>query len=93
MDSTGDGIISEDEFLEALENPEVSEFLESLGMSKQEMQSLFSILDDGGGNISWEEFVEAIVRLKRAPRESDIISIERGLAQIKACVLRIESSK
>lgn len=90
LDTTGDGKISEEEFLEALDKPEVRYFLEDLGMLPHEMRGLFHLVDDGDGHISWEEFMNSVSRLKGAPREADIIVIERELAQIKSCVMRLE---
>lgn len=90
LDATGDGKISEDEFVSALEKPEVKNFLEDMGVLEHEMLVFFELLDDGDGHISWEEFMNSISRLKAAPREADIIVIERQLAQIKSCVLRLE---
>jgi len=74
-DASGDGMVSRTEFEVILLDEKFLSCLEQLGLHVQEVTGLFDILDDGDGNISFEEFVGGVMRLKGTAQAVDVLTI------------------
>jgi len=74
-DTSGDGLVSADEFDMILTNPDVVKSLGNLDLQVYEVQGLFNLLNDGDGTIPFEEFLSGAVRLKGAARSCDSVTI------------------
>jgi len=74
-DQSGDGTISRDEFEVLLDNPRVKTYMGILGLDIHETSSLFRLLDDGDGAITYEEFVSGVLRMKGQARSQDVVAI------------------
>jgi len=74
-DVTGDGKISLEEFEHFLTDPKVKSYLATLELDTHETKTLFSMLDDGDGEVTAEEFIQGAMRLKGGARSQDVISI------------------
>jgi len=81
-DTSGDGVVSKEEFQHLLENPMVRTFLSTLELDPSESSKLFDMLDDGDGTISPEEFVEGAMRCKGSARAQDVIPILKSLKHL-----------
>lgn len=73
-DTSGDGVMSFEEFEAIVVDERVKSYLSSLEIDASEPQSLFQLLNDED-NISADEFVQGAVRLKGHARSQD-----RGVA-------------
>lgn len=71
-DSSGDGVVDKEEFKGILENDEVKAWLAAQELSVGDASNLFSLLDDGDGELSAEELVKGVARLKGAARSIDM---------------------
>ncbi|CAE7471955.1 Scn11a, partial [Symbiodinium pilosum] len=58
VDTSGDGLISEDEFKSMMEDPNVKRFLAGLEVDLSESHSLFHMLADEDGQVSYTKFME-----------------------------------
>eukprot|EP00930_Biecheleria_cincta_P029945 TRINITY_DN20777_c0_g2_i1.p1 TRINITY_DN20777_c0_g2~~TRINITY_DN20777_c0_g2_i1.p1 ORF type:complete len:616 (-),score=112.55 TRINITY_DN20777_c0_g2_i1:236-2083(-) len=74
-DVSGDGVITREEFEDALENPVVLSYFGLLEIEIHEVEPLFDLLDDGDGQVTISEFCNGIMRLKGQARALDVISI------------------
>merc|ERR1712224_260695 len=74
-DSSGDGLISQEEFVEIMEKPETKETFSALELELHEITGLFNMLDDGDGTISFDEFLAGALRLKGNARSIDAVAI------------------
>lgn len=74
-DLDGDGYITREEFRIALSDPVACTSLQTLEIDTTEIENLFTMLDDGDGKISFEEFLGGAARLKGAARSIDQITI------------------
>merc|ERR1740123_2322181 len=81
-DTSCDGFISPQEFEDVLMIPQVKGFLELLDLEVSEIQALFSILDDGDGEISYNEFIQGIMRLKGQARSMDVVAMMRDIKKM-----------
>merc|ERR1712113_438988 len=74
-DTSGDGLITLNEFETFLRDPRVKTYLATLELDAHETKNLFHMLDDGDGEVTAEEFVQGAIRLKGVARSQDVVSI------------------
>mmetsp|Transcript_107098 Transcript_107098/g.335698 ORF Transcript_107098/g.335698 Transcript_107098/m.335698 type:complete len:547 (-) Transcript_107098:41-1681(-) len=88
-DTSGDGFLSRDEFEEIMSYPKVRTWMSALGMAVQDSEALFMVLADGAASeskISYEEFVQGVMRLKGHARGQDLLCNMRDTRRIlKQC--------
>jgi len=80
-DRTGTGRLNWAEFERILGHPKVKVWITSLGLDAHDTRGLFDALDQGDGELGWEDFCTGMVRLKGSVRPQDIIRIERLCAR------------
>jgi len=95
-DTTGDGMIDWSEFRVLLEYPEAKALFSSIEFDTHEMESLFKLLDDGDGQVSFEEFLSGILRMKGTARSQDVLALmhdnRKILRQLDMLGLRVDGS-
>eukprot|EP00403_Amphidinium_massartii_P003209 CAMPEP_0178380970 /NCGR_PEP_ID=MMETSP0689_2-20121128/5740_1 /TAXON_ID=160604 /ORGANISM="Amphidinium massartii, Strain CS-259" /LENGTH=704 /DNA_ID=CAMNT_0020001135 /DNA_START=1 /DNA_END=2115 /DNA_ORIENTATION=- len=75
LDESGDGLISLEEFQSVFTNARVKNIMSLLGLEIHEVSGLYDLLDDGDGQITYDEFVNGIIVLKGQARSQDVIAI------------------
>jgi hypothetical protein len=75
VDTSGDGKASLDEFLVVIQNPMVKVWLQLLELEVHDASALFRLLDNGDGEITYDEFITGVMRLKGQARSTDIVSV------------------
>eukprot|EP00931_Biecheleriopsis_adriatica_P060159 TRINITY_DN36114_c0_g1_i1.p1 TRINITY_DN36114_c0_g1~~TRINITY_DN36114_c0_g1_i1.p1 ORF type:complete len:610 (+),score=102.00 TRINITY_DN36114_c0_g1_i1:25-1854(+) len=75
-DVSGDGLISEQELLDLLGDKGVVTYLEALDLEVHQGTALFHLLDDGDGQITYDEFIDGILRFKGPARSIDLIAMQ-----------------
>lgn len=83
-DSSGDGVLDLDEFSSILENEEIKQWLAAQGLSVSDATNLFQLIDDGDGELSADEVVKGVERLKGAARSIDLAMYMRQYAKFSA---------
>jgi len=89
IDESGDGKISEEEMTHLVQNTDAMALLRDLDLKAEELMSLFTLLDDGSGEITYEEFIQFIPKLKGNPRGIDIIGLQHQGNKIMTKLLEI----
>lgn len=89
-DTSGDGVMSFEEFEAIVVDERVKSYLSSLEIDASEPQSLFQLLNDED-NISADEFVQGAVRLKGHARSQDVVIIKRTVGELTQKLEGIES--
>jgi len=84
IDTSGDGQLSYDELEAVLTNPNMKLWMAALEIDTNDLQRLFHLLDDGDGNISIDEFVGGIGRLKGPAKAIDVASLMVTINKIEA---------
>merc|ERR1712228_751690 len=85
-DISGDGNLSLTELEDLLESPMVKAYVSVLELDVHEVQSLFYLLDDGDGFVTYDEFLNGILRLKGSARSQDVIMMMHDCRHIlKEC--------
>lgn len=75
-DSDQDGVLTQQEFLEHLEQPKVSRYFEEIGIDPNEAEYLFTILDyDGSGSLDASEFVGGLLKVIGTAKAKDIMAV------------------
>lgn len=76
LDSDGDGKVTEMEFLEMCEYPDVKIWLSSLDIETDDLSTLFKLCDlNGNGVLSLDEVVSRLPRIKGSARSIDVLSL------------------
>merc|ERR1712194_15168 len=81
-DTSGDGKVTLEEFEIVMAVPDVQNYMEVLELQCSEAVALFNLLDNGGGVISYEEFVSGLMKLKGQARSMDVISIQSDCRKV-----------
>lgn len=84
LDDSGDGLLSRAEFNVAMEVPEVQSVLHTLELEVHESDMLFDILRDGDFQISYDEFIDGIMRLKGSARALDMVAMRTKVDKIES---------
>jgi len=90
LDSSGDGLVSWDEFSVLLHDPQLQIWMSTLDLETHDLVQLFQMIDDGDGEISVEEFIDGATRLRGMARSLDVAQV---LTSIKKVELKIEDIK
>mmetsp|Transcript_809 Transcript_809/g.1536 ORF Transcript_809/g.1536 Transcript_809/m.1536 type:complete len:572 (+) Transcript_809:89-1804(+) len=83
IDESGDGEVSYEELMAVVENPKMKLWMSALEIDTHDLQSLFKLLDDGDGNISIDEFLKGIGRLKGPAKAIDLATLLAGFTKMQ----------
>ncbi|CAK0907089.1 unnamed protein product [Prorocentrum cordatum] len=72
-DTSGDGKLDKEEFLELTQNSEVKMWLSSMGLDASDGEALYDFMDtDKNGDVSVKELIDGVSKLKGAARSLDL---------------------
>merc|ERR1711972_1222790 len=78
VDVNGTGRLGLDEFVAVLTNPRVKTWMQILELDVHDAQALFSLIDDGDGEVTFDEFITGLMRLKGNASTMDTVTIMRS---------------
>lgn len=81
-DSAHKGFLTYDDLAEIIAEPLVKSYMSALELDVHEVWSLFSLLDDGDGRLSFEEFAQGVIRLKGTARSMDVIQMMKQMDNV-----------
>lgn len=97
MDESGDGLLTEDEMTQLLQNPRVQAYLQSMDLDVAEGQALFQLLQNGEGMVTYEDFIDGVLRCKGPARAIDQICLQCDVKSVadslKSLVSSLEETK
>eukprot|EP00443_Scrippsiella_acuminata_P031406 CAMPEP_0115179056 /NCGR_PEP_ID=MMETSP0270-20121206/6217_1 /TAXON_ID=71861 /ORGANISM="Scrippsiella trochoidea, Strain CCMP3099" /LENGTH=195 /DNA_ID=CAMNT_0002592033 /DNA_START=84 /DNA_END=668 /DNA_ORIENTATION=- len=91
-DTSGDGLLTKEEFDDIIGNQKIKTWLSMLELSLHETEELFAILADGDGLVSFDEFAKGVVQLKGAARSEDVMAIKRNAKSLSQEVHRLHQA-
>merc|ERR1719506_725490 len=93
LDEDNSGCLTLDELLDGFDqNPEFHVALSSMDVQKEDISSLFNILDDdGSGSVQYDEFVEQLHKMKTQDSHVVLVFIRGSVKEMKA--LLVEQKK
>lgn len=89
-DVSGDGMINFEEFVNVVSQQEAQLWLSAMELDEKDHRLLFSLLDNGDGQIELDELVKGVGRLKGAAKSIDVIRIMRELESMQQTLKQIE---
>ncbi|OLP87440.1 Sodium channel protein type 11 subunit alpha [Symbiodinium microadriaticum] len=95
-DESGDGVLDQDEFREIMNNPDIRMWLAAQELPVRDPDVLWRLLDDGDAELTADELVAGVDRLKGTAKGIDLAAfmMETREFQIKICEkLGIEMEK
>eukprot|EP00931_Biecheleriopsis_adriatica_P099551 TRINITY_DN7415_c0_g1_i1.p1 TRINITY_DN7415_c0_g1~~TRINITY_DN7415_c0_g1_i1.p1 ORF type:complete len:705 (-),score=116.96 TRINITY_DN7415_c0_g1_i1:171-2285(-) len=97
IDSSGDGMLSMEELESVIEDPKMKTWMGALDIDTSDLKQLFKLLDDGDGEVSSEEFLGGIGRLKGQAKAIDMATVlvqmgrlESKLESVDSCMKQIK---
>lgn len=84
MDVDADGLLSQDEVQEALNNPMVLRYLSTLELHMKDVAFIYQLLDDGDGMLTIKEFCHGLSRLKGVAQSHDVVLLLHEQHTLKA---------
>lgn len=92
IDVSGDGEIERSELHAVLQEPGMVQWFHTLDIDVSDVEEVFSILDDGDGKISAEEFINGIHKLRGSAKALDMVSLSSAVTKLAAKVEMITGS-
>ncbi|CAE7380696.1 Scn11a [Symbiodinium sp. KB8] len=86
-----DGLITEERLASILESPKALAYFQTLDLDVTETSALFSLLDNGDGEITQEEFIDGVLRCKGPARAIDQVALRADLKQMDAKISQREA--
>ncbi|CAE7340371.1 scn4ab [Symbiodinium pilosum] len=83
LDEDGSGALDEQEFKRALKDPRFKIWMAALDLQSSDAENLFKLLDDGDGQISYQEFLAGAKRLKGSAQSIDLVTLMRSCGQMQ----------
>jgi len=74
-DQSGDGWLTWDEFEAVVSQERVKTYLSALELDVNELEDLFTMLDDGDGRMSCDEFLGGVKRVKGQAKSIDVVRL------------------
>eukprot|EP00930_Biecheleria_cincta_P059272 TRINITY_DN45017_c0_g1_i1.p1 TRINITY_DN45017_c0_g1~~TRINITY_DN45017_c0_g1_i1.p1 ORF type:complete len:564 (-),score=85.95 TRINITY_DN45017_c0_g1_i1:167-1831(-) len=81
-DTSGDGLLSREEFHVAVQDPVVASYFAVLDIEINEVEPLFELLNDGDDMVTIDEFCKGLTRLKGQARALDVVAITHEVSRI-----------
>merc|ERR1719359_78838 len=79
-DTDGNGSLTKEEFLGAIESPNVVKLLHEVGIDIRQAENLFDILDyDESGVLEAQEFIEGVMATRGDAKAKDVLAIQCDL--------------
>jgi len=91
-DTSGDGIVTLEEFETVLKDERIVAYLACLELDVSQTRHLFHMLDDGDNQVSIEEFVQGALRLKGQARSQDVVAVMHDCSLIMKKLVALEET-
>jgi len=85
-DKDRDGALCWEEFSQVLANPRVKAYLSILDLEVHETELLFTLLDDGDGAVTFQEFIHGVDRLRGGARTLDLMCVQNDCKHLMKSV-------
>mmetsp|Transcript_93379 Transcript_93379/g.166084 ORF Transcript_93379/g.166084 Transcript_93379/m.166084 type:complete len:566 (+) Transcript_93379:43-1740(+) len=82
LDTSGDGLLTWEEFSVVLTDEKMSALLSSMEIETQDLKSLFELLDSGDGHIDAEEFASGVLAIKGPAKSLDVAQLKHNQKDI-----------
>jgi len=84
IDFSGDGYIQWAEMEQVLKDPLMVHWLRTLDVDVDDVEEIFALLDDGDGQISCEEFINGINRMRGHAKAIDMVGVVQLIHRVDA---------
>ena len=97
IDVDESGQITLDELEAMLKDPQLKSVFQYLELEVHDAEALFRLLDEGDGEVTFQEFIKGVMRLKGQARSIDLIALmrtgDRMLDMCKALQWQVDEVK
>jgi len=89
IDNDGDATLSRKEFNHIIADPDLNVWMGALDIDPCDLEGLFSLLDNGDGLVSVDEFLNGATRLRGPARSIDMAQVLTSLDRLKLQVTEV----
>lgn len=89
MDEDGGGTLSREEVAKAWKNRRVRQKFRTMDVGKKDLVILWTALDDGDGELTIEEFIQGMRKLKGEAKAKDILKLFREVRVLESSIKEI----
>lgn len=89
MDADGGGTLSQQEVAQAWKNRRVRQKFRTMDIGKKDLGILWTALDDGDGELTIDEFINGMRKLKGEARAKDILKLYREVRILESSIKEI----
>lgn len=89
MDEDGGGTLSREEVAKAWKNRRVRQKFRTMDIGKKDLIILWTALDDGDGELTIEEFIQGMRKLKGEAKAKDILKLYREVRVLESSIKEI----
>merc|ERR1712048_755761 len=75
MDASGDGLLSREEMTVVMTDPQVIANLAAMDLHDCVDHDIFCMLDNGNGEVTYEEFMKGVLRMRGPARSVDLLEV------------------
>lgn len=86
MDTDGGGTLCWNEFESSFKDSELARYWTALDFQHDECRELFTLLDDGDGEITTGEFLEALSRMSGAATSKDVFKLQKSVDKLHSSI-------
>jgi len=83
LDESGDGMLSREEFNTLVDDGFLRAWLSTLEVDTHDLNTLFSVLDRGAGEVDMMHFIDGLTRVKGGARSIDVLQIASSLHDVE----------
>lgn len=92
LDEDGNGRLTREELEASRRHPKIQKKLRGLDISAREIDELWEILDDGDGELTIQEFVNGMKKMKGVAQARDTMYVMRNLKEVDTEVVGLHHS-
>merc|ERR1712150_223627 len=81
-DTSGDGILTVQEFKQIAQTNDVKIWLSAMDLQVEDVEVLWSLIDDGNGELEPIELIRGVSKLKGAARSIDLMTLARDVKRL-----------
>ncbi|CAE7031975.1 Scn8a [Symbiodinium natans] len=92
LDTSGDGIVTWEEFDEQLKDPRTGALLSMIEIDTQDLRVFYDLLDDGDGRVNAQQFARGVLAMKGPAKSIDLARVSKNLNQLGRMVHQLTIS-
>eukprot|EP00439_Symbiodinium_sp_Y106_P062641 s2462_g9.t1 len=92
LDTSGDGIVTWEEFDDQLKDPRTGALLSMIEIDAQDLRVFYDLLDDGDGRVDAQKFAQGVLAMKGPAKGIDLAQLSKNVGRLGLMVQQLSES-